>query len=153
MIFGQIHRITNLCSEKKDRRHFINMFYNRLLYRGYKRDDILPIFSKAILHYNNRTDITTPTVTPPYRDDPSIPWRQIYLHIRYHPQNTLAYKYQEVWRDVFGNPKHGRKLSSLKNNAGVRINIDRMVVAHSRPLNLGNKLSYCKLDVHTGPMD
>ena len=59
--------------------------------------------------------------------------------------------YQLAWRNTIGSPKFEQRLQSTKNKHGVRINIDRMVVAHSRPSNLGNKLSYRKLDVHIDP--
>eukprot|EP00957_Ditylum_brightwellii_P078956 6003887-Ditylum_brightwellii.AAC.1 len=75
----------------------------------------------------------------------------MYLHVQYHPQNTPSYLYQQVWREVFGHPNTGLPLTRLRNNSGIRINIDRMIVTHSRPPNLGNKHSYKKLDAHIGP--
>ena len=150
MVFGQIFRISSLCSNEKDKKKHINNFFNRLIYRGYKRDQLLPIFSKAITHYKYNSVTSTPKA-PPYSDDPSIPWRQMYLHVQYHPQNTPSHLYQQVWREVFGRPHTGLPLTSLRNNSGIRINIDRMIVPHSRPPNLGNKLSYKKLDAHIGP--
>ena len=56
IIFGQIHQIFTLCSERADIKKSINQFYIRLIQRGYNRDDIMPIFNKAI-HHNSPTMI------------------------------------------------------------------------------------------------
>eukprot|EP00957_Ditylum_brightwellii_P074418 5653897-Ditylum_brightwellii.AAC.1 len=75
----------------------------------------------------------------------------MYFHVQYHPQNKPSHLYQQVWREVFGHPNTRLPLRPLQNNSGIRININRMIVAHSRPHNLGYKLSYKKLDAHIGP--
>eukprot|EP00957_Ditylum_brightwellii_P118484 9036500-Ditylum_brightwellii.AAC.1 len=91
-----------------------------------------------------------PQVTPPYSDDPSIPWRQMYLHIRYHLQNFPSSLFQQVWHETIGSPNNGQRLSSNHINSGLRINIDHLVVAYLRPPKLGNKLSYRNLEVQSG---
>ena len=48
-------------------------------------------------------------------------------------------------------PDYEKNLTSIKNNEGELIPIERMTVVYSRPHNLGNLLSYQNLDDSTGP--
>eukprot|EP00957_Ditylum_brightwellii_P192406 14648001-Ditylum_brightwellii.AAC.1 len=50
IIFGQIHCILTLCSERADISKSVNQFYIQLIQRGYKRNEVMPIFNKAIHH-------------------------------------------------------------------------------------------------------
>ena len=151
IIFGHIYRIFHLCSDKLDQKAHIQRFYTRLQHRGYKPSTLKPIFTHALLHYGKVHRPINRIVNLPYPDNPDIPWHQMYLHVPYHPNNLPSYVYQLAWRNTIGAPKFEQRLQATKNKNGVRINIDRMVVAHSRPSNLGNKLSYRKLDVHIDP--
>eukprot|EP00957_Ditylum_brightwellii_P113594 8660447-Ditylum_brightwellii.AAC.1 len=76
MIYRQLHKITSLCSDPTDRKLKVNLFLNCLIDSVYKNDKLLPIFEKAILHYQNGPSPTTPTLSQPYSNDPSIPWQQ-----------------------------------------------------------------------------
>jgi hypothetical protein len=71
--------------------------------------------------------------------------------MKYHPNNAPSYKFQQAWRKTMGNPKLRRQLTSLRNHMGFPIEIERMVVAYSRPLNLGNILSYRRVNAHINP--
>ena len=151
IIFGHIYRIFHLCSDKSDQKGHIQRFYVRLQRRGYKPSTLKAIFTHALSHYGNAHRPISRPVEPPYPNHPDIPWHQMYLHVPYHPNNLPSYMYQLAWRNTINAPKFEQRLQSTKNINGTRINIDRMVVAHSRPSNLGNKLSYRKLDVHIDP--
>eukprot|EP00957_Ditylum_brightwellii_P109080 8321182-Ditylum_brightwellii.AAC.1 len=50
IIFGQIHCIFTLCSERNNISKSINQFYIRLIQKGYKCKKIMPIFNEAIHH-------------------------------------------------------------------------------------------------------
>eukprot|EP00957_Ditylum_brightwellii_P091665 6979892-Ditylum_brightwellii.AAC.1 len=82
---------------------------------------------------------------------PNIPREQLYLHICYHPSNMKSYKYQQVFTKTIKKPHYHQFLSSLCNVGDTKINIDCIVVAHSRPHNLGDLLSYNRLDAHINP--
>ena len=149
IIFGQIHRIFTLCSERADIKTSVNQFLVRLLQRGYQRPTVLPIFYKAI-HHNSPTMIAKRALQQEgiLQDSDR---KQVYLHMKYHPNNAPSYKFQQAWRKKMGNPKFRRPLTSLRNRMGFPIEIERMVVAYSRPLNLGNILSYRRVNAHINP--
>eukprot|EP00957_Ditylum_brightwellii_P182404 13895187-Ditylum_brightwellii.AAC.1 len=71
--------------------------------------------------------------------------------MRYHPDNAPSYKFQQAWRKKIGHPKFRHPLTSLRNHVGFRLDIGRMVVAYSRPLDLGNIHSYRRVDAHIDP--
>ena len=48
-------------------------------------------------------------------------------------------------------PPYERHLSQVKNTDGHKIGLRKLTVAYSRPLNLGNILSYRKIDSDSGP--
>eukprot|EP00957_Ditylum_brightwellii_P155324 11823885-Ditylum_brightwellii.AAC.1 len=71
--------------------------------------------------------------------------------MRYHPDNVPSYKFQQAWRKKVGHPKFRCPLTSLRNRMGFSLDIERMAVAYSRQLNLGNILSYRRVDTHIDP--
>eukprot|EP00957_Ditylum_brightwellii_P173504 13210002-Ditylum_brightwellii.AAC.1 len=71
--------------------------------------------------------------------------------MKYHPDNAPSYKLQQAWRKKMANPKFRRPLTSLRNCIGFLIEIGRMIVAYSKPLNLGNILSYRRVNAHIKP--
>eukprot|EP00957_Ditylum_brightwellii_P165886 12629478-Ditylum_brightwellii.AAC.1 len=88
---------------------------------------------------------------PPYPLRPDILWEQLYLHFHYHPNNKKSYKYQQVFTKTLKKPHYHWFLTSLHNMGGTKVNINPLVVAHSRAHNLGNLLSYRRLDSHINP--
>ena len=80
-------------------------------------------FSKAITQYKHNCTVTRPTPMPPYTDKPTIPWRQLYLHVQYHPIITLPTFTNKCGEMFLAGPSE-RPLSSLCNSPGIRINID-----------------------------
>eukprot|EP00957_Ditylum_brightwellii_P210527 15365070-Ditylum_brightwellii.AAC.2 len=147
MVHGQFCCMISLCSDPTDRKLKVNLFFHCLLHCGYKCNKLLPIFEKAIFYYQNSPFPNIPTLAPHYINDLLIPWKQMYLHMQFHPQNNPSYMFQQVWRKIMGCPPHGRRLSSYRNKQEVRVNIDRMVVAYSCLHNLGNNVLYWNLEV------
>ncbi len=133
IVFGSIFRIYTLCSNDQDRRLRTKIFFQRLLSRGYKADKIRSLFAKAITRGQNYTG----------PEKKSMPHSRVILHLQYHPNDPPSYKIQQAWKTLVAEPPTGTHLKDLRNPTNnIRSGIDRMIIAYSRPKNLGNYLSH-----------
>ena len=73
------------------------------------------------------------------------------LHLRYHPNDPPAATIQKVLEKSLFNPKDELPLNQLTNFEGDRIQVDGMLIAYSRAPNIGNLLSYRKINKRQGP--
>ena len=149
LISGMIFRIYTLCSDPTDVKARLQDFWNRLLARGYTADNITTLFSKGIDNSRNYIDPNIPAATKEH-----IP--NLFLHLRYHPQDPAPPALQKAWRDTMALPPHSPPLAAIpvrsQDTSGhVPFGIDRLIVSYHRPPNLGNMLSYRKLSNDTGP--
>ena len=157
LVHGNVRRIHTLCSAPEDRRARTNEMFKHLLARGYKAPALLPIFEKAIRKVTGNSGPSTATVgfspTQPAplaeEEEEEVP-RPIFFHLRYHPDDPPSSAIQQAWRDTMSNPPHKTPLADLCNYKRIRCGMSRLIVAYSRPHNLGNLLSYRKLITH-GP--
>jgi len=76
--------------------------------------------------------------------------RQIFLHLPYHPSNPSSKTIQKMWTKKVANPPNQPPLHCLTNEKGYNIPIKKLTIAWHRPPNLGNLLSYRKLNNRTG---
>jgi hypothetical protein len=150
LIFGQILRIYQLCSHSKDIDKELSLFYQRLLTRGYKPKNLLPLFEKGI---NNA--ITYLSLSPEQREAKKKAKigrldQRIFLHLPYHPQNQPSSFIQRLWRDLVFSPPGEKELTKLTNYEGHHVPIKRLIIAYHRNPNLANLNSYRKLNTRTG---
>jgi hypothetical protein len=143
MIFGTCHRIYTLCSHDADRQLRLREYLGHLQARGYKPSNILPIFQKALAH------IATQPLAPQTTEfDRST----IFFHLQYHPDDPPSGAIQRAWHTCIRAPSYQKPLESLMNRqTRTKMTPTRMIVAYSRPFNLGNLLSYRKLRTKLGP--
>ena len=140
LIYGNMHRIYTLCSDPTDQRRLTQLFYRRLIARGYKPQDILPLFRKAESRFTALTSnvITDDTTTESPDAD------RVFLHLPYHPGNPKSHQIQSLWREQLLQPQYKRHLSVFTDSK-------RLTVAYSRPRNLSNLLSSRLIKTHDGP--
>lgn len=133
IVHGTVHRIKTLCSDETDQRKLLQTFFNNLRSRGYSPTQLTPIFRKAL----------KPKIAV---DRNSKKENKLFLHVRYHPDATTARNLHKAWSTCVDGPQWKKALSKIKNRKGKPIGTQRLVVAYSRNPNLGNLLSYRKLD-------
>ena len=138
LVMGNLYRIYTLCSEQADINQRVAQFYKRLLQRGYKSDKLKPLFLKA--------EQAAKLPRPEKEEDSN----QIFFHLQYHPNDPPSSDLQQTWRETVLDPPGYQRLPKIKNWKRQEIGLERMIVCYSRPLNLGNLLSYRKLKP-TGP--
>ena len=117
-------------------------FFKRLQACGYKSDQIKPLFYKAIAHaqrYSGPTNTTNNDHT------------SIILHLPFHPNDPPSYKIQHAWHDTVASPKYHMPLPHMRNpKSKEKCQIECMIIAYHRPLDIGNILSHRNLN--TNPM-
>jgi hypothetical protein len=139
LVLGGIHRIYSLCSDDQDIQTLLQQFYNRLVVRGYKRSTLEPLFAKALERQQEQSNLT------PVLNVSNLEKNKVFFHLQYNSGNPKSKVLQQLWREHIVEPPGRLKLPYTKNQHGVPMELNRMTVAYSRCLNLGNLLSYRKL--------
>ena len=146
MVLGMIYRIHHLCSDKDDQRTRAVELYQQLLHRGYSRNVMVPLFKEAIARAVN------PLTPVPDNEQKANLRRSLFFHLKYHPLNPKSHEIQRAWQHHVANPPNSRPLAKVRNFSNIEIGVERLIIAYQRPFNLGNLLSYRKLENNSGPL-
>ncbi len=150
LIFGNVLRIHQLCSDTKDVTKELKLFFHRLLDRGYQFHQLTPLFQQAMDNaevYLRRTALDHLRAQSKKK---TAQRHRVFLHLPYHPANPSSKTIQTVWANRVANPPGQPPLHCLTNEKGYDIPIKQLTIAWHRPPNLGNLLSYRKLNNRTG---
>ena len=71
---------------------------------------------------------------------------QIFLHLQFHHDDPQSRDIQRIWREQVLQPEGELPLPEMENTDGVRVGLNKLVVAYSRPLNLKNRFSVRDID-------
>jgi hypothetical protein len=151
LVFGMVLRIMKLCSRACDAQRRIRVFYRRLLRRGYSKDQLTPLFTKAIenacQHFRR-----TPAELTALQDQKLVQgYRRVFFHLQYHPNDPDSKAIQRVWKEQVMEPSDKPRLNQVYNLQNHRIPIDQLTIAYSRPPNFGNMFSVRKFHKKRGP--
>ena len=141
IVHSTLFRIFTLCSDPNDQILRTNVFLKRIQARGYKSNQIKPLFLKAIAHAKTYYGPSTTT-----NNDHTA----VIFHLSFHPNDPPSHKIQQAWRNSVASPKYHMPLPDIRNpKSKEKCNIQRMIIAYHRPMNIGNLLSHRKLDTYT----
>jgi hypothetical protein len=146
MVFGNVLCIHQLCSHATNIVREMKLFFHCLLDQGYQSSLLTPLFQQAINNAKNslwRTALDH--VRAKSRKDTAHQCR-VFLHLPYHPANPSSKSIQKLWRDLVATHNGHTPLHCLTNQQGYDVPIERLTIAWHRPPNLGNLLSYRKLE-------
>ena len=150
-IFGMVLRIMKLCSNTNDVRQRIQVFYRRLLRRGYSKDQLTPLFNKAIVNAHQHFR-RTPQELKLLQDRKLVQgYRRVFFHLQYHPNDPDSRTIQQIWREQVLEPAGKEHINQIRNHENQRIPIDQLTIAYSRPPNFGNMFSVRKFHKKRGP--
>ena len=144
LIYGQVLRIYQLCSQSNDIDKELTAFYHRLLARGYHPHQILPLLKKAINNactYLTCTDDKQCFIT---QAKETASKQRVFFHLPFHPQ----------LRPLLRSNASGASMSpNHQENHRFHIPVRQLIVAYRQYLNLHNDnvLSYRKLRQCKGP--
>ena len=145
LIIGNILRIHHLCSKESDCREFFTKFYQQLRAQGYLPSQLDPLFLRGFeLTKTAQMPTTKNKQTERRRSQQSTTDSNnndnvVILHLPYHPKTPPSSTIQQSFKNNF--------MWDDEDVAGVT----RLTIAYSRPKNLGEKLSYRKIDSFCGP--
>ena len=146
-IYGMVHRIMTLCSDRSDQLKRIRQFVLHMRARGHHEGAILPIVNNAISKMTARLEHQNQPSKQP-DDDPK---KRLFFHLTFHPDNPPSTAIQQAWKTKVSKPPFSRRLKDVRNHEGKRIGLERLTVAYHRSHNLGNLLSYRDLRKRNGP--
>ena len=136
-MYGTLFRIVRL----KKINYNEERFFQCLIARGYKGNDIRTLFHKAITRakaYNG----------PASAEDND--HNSLILHLPFHPNDPASSRIQAAWRTHVAKAQWKLPLEHMKNKkTKEKCNIKRMIIAYKGPMNLGNLLSH--RDLSNGP--
>ena len=126
-IFGLMSRYHAHNTHRKDYLHFVSLLFDRLLMRGWKQEDILPIFLDSALKIESR-----PTTQRAPKKDKSMDGMAL-MHLQYHPNDVTRQQIRRFYED---------RCSELFQQ---HMGIERLVIAYSRLHNIGEYITQAKL--------
>ena len=116
-------------------------FFKRFQARGYKSNQIKPLFLKVITHaksYSGPLNTTNNDHTA------------VIFHLPFHPNDLPSYKIQQAWCDTIASRKYHMPLTNMCNpNSKEKCNIECMIIAYCHPMNIGNLLSHRNLNTNS----
>ena len=150
LVFGNVLRIHQLCSNEIDITKELKLFFHRLLDRGYQKYQLTPLFQQAMDNAKAYLRRTALDHLRAKSKKETAQRQRVFLHLPYHSSNPSSRTIQKLWAERVANPPDQPSLSCLTNEQGYNIPIKQLTIAWHRPPNLGNLLSYRKLNNRTG---
>ena len=153
LVMGEVLRIFQLCSHDKDIDDNLSKFFARLLRRGYQAESLRPLFVKAVANaeeYLSLSDAQRRCIKAAKAEASK---RRVYLKIPYHPFDFPRKNIQQLWYRNVSNPDGKVPLNQLDTNnlnpigpGMAKMPVDQLIIAYRRAPNLGNLLSYRRID-------
>jgi hypothetical protein len=128
----------------------LKLFFHRLLDRGYQSNQLTPPFQQTMDNAKAYLQRTALEHLRAKSKKETAHRRRVFLHLPYHPSNPSSKSIQKMWAERVANPPDQPSFSCLTNEKGYNISIEQLTIAWHRPPNLGNLLSYRKLNNRTG---
>jgi hypothetical protein len=138
IVYGTLFCIQTLCTKEKDRNKRTQTFLKRLAARGYQPHEIKPLFEKAT---KRAQEYTGPSKTANQTRR-----KVFFFHARYHPKDPASHYIQQAWKSCVASPHYSMPLENICNPKTKQpLQINRLIIAYSRAVNLGNLLTHCNL--------
>ena len=73
----------------------------------------------------------------------------VIFHLPFHPNDPPSHKNQQAWRNSVVSPRYHIPLPDMRHpKSKEKCNIQRMIIAYRRPMNIGNLLSHRNLNTN-----
>eukprot|EP00985_Skeletonema_marinoi_P033071 scaffold40375_cov438-Skeletonema_marinoi.AAC.1 len=96
---GQILRIFTLCSEEDQKKKHLLNFFHRLINRGHVREQLLPLFEKAVTNAESYLKRSDEEKAKKKQAAKATGDSRLFLHVPYHPDNPPESELQALFRD------------------------------------------------------
>ena len=128
----------------------LKLFFHCLLDRGYQSIQLTPLFQQAMDNAKVYLQHTALDHLRAKSKKETAHRRRVFLHLPYHPANPSSKVIQKLWAERVAKPPNQPPFNCLTNESGYNIPVEQLTIAWHRPPNLGNLLSYRKLNNRTG---
>jgi hypothetical protein len=133
LVFGNVLRIHQLCSNTSDVVKEKKQFLHHLFDQGYQLAQLTPLFQKAVDNAKAYLRcIALDHLRVPFMKQASHHQR-VFLHLPYHPANPSSKTIQKLWLSQVATPWDQPPLSRLTNKQGYSIPIERLTIACAHP--------------------
>lgn len=148
LIISNILRIHHLCSEAHQRKAYYKQFFMRLRARGYLPSQLLLLFDRGFelakvisMPSTKNKRLQREAILQQSKSDPNTKSSDntVILNVPYHPKSPSSTTVQHIFKNKF--------LDGKRSVAG----FSKLTTAHSRSNNLGEILSYRKVESSNGP--
>ncbi len=129
LVFGNVLRIHQLCSNSKDIVKEIKLLLHRLTDQGYQLVQLTPLFQQAMDNtkvYLQRSPLDHLQVQSEKKEAHH---QQVFLHLPYHPANPSSKVIQKLWTSNVASPQGQTPLHWVTNEKGYDIPIERLTIA------------------------
>ena len=140
LIHGMMLRCFRLSSSADTAQADVKRLLVRLVARGYSPTLVNTLMRQAFASLNFARQALAPSTAPT-----STKASALFLHVPYHPRDPSSREIQRLFVDILARPAGEPPLSALWNRHGYAFGDTRLIVAYSRPRNLGNYFSPRKL--------
>ena len=138
---------TSFAQKKKDIAKESKLFIQRLQERGYNTKELTPLLLAAETHTES---YALKFFSGKESESKPKPNHNMYFHLTFHPSHPNQ-EIKEAWRSIVATPENEPPLNTLKTEVGFKIPVNRFVMCYQKAQNLGNLLSYRKIDKRQGP--
>jgi hypothetical protein len=104
LVFGNILRIYQLCSDACDVVKEIKLFLHRLLDRGYQLDKLTSLFQKVMDNAKDYLQCTALDHLCAKSSKETSHCQQVFLHLPYYPANPSSKTIQKLWASGVATP-------------------------------------------------
>jgi uncharacterized protein (UPF0335 family) len=148
LIIGMLLRIHRLTSDKACMKSDIQRFYDRLVARGYQDKGVRELFNDTIAQITSKQNTIENSQFPISFNlgSKTQPEQNLMLHLKYHPYDPPSQLIQKLFRETMLQPLHKEPLADMKTRKGIKCDLQKLTIAYSRHLNIGNILSIRKLN-------
>ena len=140
LIAGHIYRAFSLCTDTEDAQESVRKMWKYLRDRGYSKATLQPIFDTELKKRQSAVATESAVDTT----------KQWFFKLSYHPQDPPSRDIRKAWEDAVATPRLAKPLKDIDMN-WTPLGHHRFIVCYTRPPNLGNLLSYRKLQPDSGP--
>ena len=130
-IFGLVQQYYAQNTLRSDYIHYVVLLYRRLMNRGWEQDVIHGLILEACVRAKRETTSNTPSTNDTSLDE------MICIHLQYHPEDITRRQLHQLYDDHLG--------QLFEQELGTQ----RLVIAYSRPRNIGEYVTQAKL--HEAP--
>jgi hypothetical protein len=142
LVYKQVLRIYQLCSQSTDIDIELASFYCCLLARGHHPRQLIPLLKKVVDNactYLSHMDDQQRFIA---QAKEAALQQQIFFHLPFHPQLPPSAEIQRLWCQHISAPPGQPPLHQPQNAEGYPFPVKQLVIAYRRDLSLGNVFTY-----------